>query len=803
MAKLYPPTINENIPAFYKENGTVKITVPFSMNRAVLKNDIFGFILKIKTVQGNIQLGTKSIKDGLEQIIKDKKVIFSLEENNSDDETLIEKLRVGQFLKVQMAYLDKNNEVGYYSTVGITKYTSKPILSIQGFKTEEDEDYSINHFPTKIIGEYQLGEDKTERPYSYNFSLYDEKDQLLETSGWILYNNNINNTLNSLNTITTLPYYFRTVSEPNINYKINFQVRTINNLEISSPNYECMEINIEELLADDISTGTIKLEKFKFDLKAKNNFEEGYIKLGFKIDEKVLKQLEQDVRDLLKRSRDNELGIIKNQKEENAKYPSTYSGNNFFNGENFRYTITYNSLPSGGTAYHYNLYDGDTLKEGVSFYYDINDYLYYIKFVDKIDNLITHWENCGEYEIFPIEENSISFEICRASNKDNFLKWSVLQRVTFEDTVQAMDWSFKDVTVEQGVQYKYSFRQYNDNGLYSNREETESIMADFEDIFLCDNDKQIKIRFNPKISSFKTTRLESKMDTIGGKHPFIFRNGIVEYKEFPIQGLISYYLDENEEFLKDSYKELGITFGKKLERLGNSKDLKDNVNQQIKNLSTTNFENYNIKAEREFKLKLLDWLGNGEIKLFKSPSEGNYFVRLMNISLSPEDRLNRMIHNFSCQAYEVMDYNYDNLLNLNYYSLENEAVRYIGNIENIYIINIFNGDLTDNPNILDDETLSNKKIYSQNNQYLEITSFNKEDKQSLLLNLKKDIIIENDQNKIGLDHYYRRKKGSTDVWNPKYLQGSVSFNSYYEYCLGTKIILKCQSINIVYKKESD
>jgi len=50
-----------------------------------------------------------------------------------------------------------------------------------------------------------------------------------------------------------------------------------------------MEINIEELLADDISTGTIKLEKFKFDLKAKNNFEEGYIKLGFKIDEKVLK----------------------------------------------------------------------------------------------------------------------------------------------------------------------------------------------------------------------------------------------------------------------------------------------------------------------------------------------------------------------------------------------------------------------------------------------------------------------------------------------------------------------------------
>jgi len=33
--KLYPPTIGRTIPAFYNENGTAKITVPFSMNRAV------------------------------------------------------------------------------------------------------------------------------------------------------------------------------------------------------------------------------------------------------------------------------------------------------------------------------------------------------------------------------------------------------------------------------------------------------------------------------------------------------------------------------------------------------------------------------------------------------------------------------------------------------------------------------------------------------------------------------------------------------------------------------------------------
>jgi hypothetical protein len=50
---------------------------------------------------------------------------------------------------------------------------------------------------------------------------------------------------------------------------------------------------------------------------------------------------------------------------------------------------------------------------------------------------------------------------------------------------------------------------------------------------------------NPKISSFKTHLLESKVDTMGSKFPFYFRNGNVDYKEFPISGLISYQMDND------------------------------------------------------------------------------------------------------------------------------------------------------------------------------------------------------------------------------------------------------------------
>jgi hypothetical protein len=70
----------------------------------------------------------------------------------------------------------------------------------------------------------------------------------------------------------------------------------------------------------------------------------------------------------------------------------------------------------------------------------------------------------------------------------------------------------------------------------------------FEDMYLSDGYKQLRIRFNPKVSSFKKTILEQKVDTIGNKYPFFFRNGNVSYKEFPLSGLISLLMDPDNKF---------------------------------------------------------------------------------------------------------------------------------------------------------------------------------------------------------------------------------------------------------------
>jgi hypothetical protein len=59
-------------------------------------------------------------------------------------------------------------------------------------------------------------------------------------------------------------------------------------------------------------------------------------------------------------------------------------------------------------------------------------------------------------------------------------------------------------------------------------------------MFLFDGKRQLCVRFNPKVATYKRDLQENKVETIGSKYPYIMRNGNVNYKEFSIAGLISY-----------------------------------------------------------------------------------------------------------------------------------------------------------------------------------------------------------------------------------------------------------------------
>ena len=305
-------------------------------------------------------------------------------------------------------------------------------------------------------------------------------------------------------------------------------------------------------------------------------------------------------------------------------------------------------------------------------------------------------DGCISLYLRPTSSKAIngSFVLSRASSENDYKTWDQIYTFTYKnlqmiprephthpsqwDSADYLIW--EDFTTQQGMEYIYSIQAYNAKGLYSSRvlnvtEQLDGsyemnpdrlgiyhtvfahapIFMDFEDAYLFDGKRQLRIRFNPKVSSFKSTVLESKMDTLGGKYPFIFRNGNVEYKEFPISGMLSLIGDPNERFFKGVQRNLYVSRSE-------AASLQDNYDMD--QWLTAD----NLRRERQFKMEALAWLTNGQPKLFRSPTEGNFIVRLMNTSLSPNEQVGRMLHTFSSTAYEMAEYTFDNLKQFNFIS---------------------------------------------------------------------------------------------------------------------------------------
>ena len=228
--------------------------------------------------------------------------------------------------------------------------------------------------------------------------------------------------------------------------------------------------------------------------------------------------------------------------------------------------------------------------------------------------------------------------IRRASSKENFTIWEDMHYISL-NAQSYINETWYDTTVESDIWYKYSVQKINEEdkrGMY--KELKQPILVRFEDMFLTVGDKQLKIKFNPTISSYKKVIQESRTDTLGSKYPFVRRNGYAEYVQFPIGGMISFFMDEDE------------LFTSKAELFGNSLKLYTNYNEDNR-IGQANDYIY----ERKFRDKVIEFLYNEDIKLFRSPTEGNMLVKVMEASLTPTTQLGRYLWSFSATAYEIAD----------------------------------------------------------------------------------------------------------------------------------------------------
>jgi len=227
--------------------------------------------------------------------------------------------------------------------------------------------------------------------------------------------------------------------------------------------------------------------------------------------------------------------------------------------------------------------------------------------------------------------------IRRSSSKNNFTIWEDLKFFSYPEAITGIKETWYDYTVESDIWYKYCVQLINTELQRGQVKEMKTpVLVSFEDMFLTVKDRQLKIKFNPQVSSFRRTIQESRTETLGSQYPFIRRNGYMDYAQFSIGGLISFFIDEDQLFItRDKL------FGKQLNSYANYND-------------TNRIDNYNNYIyERKFRDEVIKFLYDENVKLFRSPTEGNFVVKVMDINLNPTTELGRYLWSFSGTAYEI------------------------------------------------------------------------------------------------------------------------------------------------------
>lgn len=336
--------------------------------------------------------------------------------------------------------------------------------------------------------------------------------------------------------------------------------------------------------------------------------------------------------------------------------PDTYRFKNILVNNNY-YTVTYEIITTNG----YEAAADEYVFQAVQTYLEELENMTLT--VDD-DDVYCRENGCMRLYLTSTEAITGCYVITRSSEESDYGVWEDLAYYVYSNKTFNNTLIHTDFTIESGIKYKYAIQMqnaaelrsaplYEDNNPYK--------VVNFEYAYLYRDGVQVKLMYNNTMASFKHTTLSAKQDTLGGVYPHLVRNGYAYYAEFPVNGLISFQMDEDQTFFthgSDGYYydgELVIPNDKFSIYYGNRDN--DHLTYTI----DSNLTDDNIFVERKFREKVEEFLNDFEYKLFKSPTEGNIIVGLMNVSMTPNQQLGRMIYSFTATAYEVMENTISNL----------------------------------------------------------------------------------------------------------------------------------------------
>lgn len=391
----------------------------------------------------------------------------------------------------------------------------------------------------------------------------------------------------------------------------------------------------------------------------------------------------------------------------------------------------------------------------------------------------------GYIELFMTSTESQTgiFVISRASEKDDYLVWEDIRFLNYSKAT-SFDKTliYKDFLVENGVKYKYAIQQER-TSFRTKSVETDAVSVNYEYAFLSDGVHQLALKYDTKLSSFKKTVLATKQDTIGSLYPTIMRNGAAYYAEFPISGTISLNQDlEENTFL--TKKEIVVGDEVFYEYYYDNELLFTLEEEYILNLPRER-QTY---LEKVFRDKVEQFLNNGNYKIYRSSTEGNFIVSLINVSLAPKENLERMIYSFSATAYEVAPFDISFLREIGVINSQEEILKEKNENEKEQVVEEYFGQLVDSDediiSVIQNEIAHLRVREGYEYQLLDITSIKIESNNvnpvRFLVNNKEFLLAPN--------HSYILTNKDSKINNVKIIEGKEGASIMYTY--NTKLILK-------------
>ena len=240
--------------------------------------------------------------------------------------------------------------------------------------------------------------------------------------------------------------------------------------------------------------------------------------------------------------------------------------------------------------------------------------------------------------------------IQRTDSDSNFEIWEDIYTFT-NNSLTSSIWS--DYLVEGGKIYKYSAQCIDKDKRYKGID-SNAILVTLDDIFINGEGLQLKIAYNQSIGSFTNRVSINKIETVGSQYPFVRQSGDLNYKELTVNGLLSCMADENYLFM--TKEEL---YGKE-----------DSEINQIFSQYAQNNINRDFIAERKFREKVISFLNNAEVKMFRSMTEGMILVKPTSVTLSPNQSLGRLVWTINISLSEIGEASIENCKKYNIQKIE-------------------------------------------------------------------------------------------------------------------------------------